>query len=48
MSDFLELMVSVGEAGGIYSLAALAYLITFWREARGELNSVPDRADRTP
>jgi TRAP-type C4-dicarboxylate transport system permease small subunit len=29
-------------------LAALAYLITFWREARGEINSVPDRADRTP
>jgi branched-chain amino acid transport system permease protein len=27
MSDFLELMVSVGEAGGIYSLAALAYLV---------------------
>jgi branched-chain amino acid transport system permease protein len=28
LNDFLELMVSVGEAGGIYSLVALAYLVT--------------------
>ncbi len=28
MSDFVELMVSVGEAGGIYALVALAFLVT--------------------
>lgn len=28
MSDFLELMVSVGETGGIYALVALAFLVT--------------------
>lgn len=28
MRDFLELMVSVGEAGGIYALVALAFLVT--------------------
>jgi len=28
VSDFLELMVSVGETGGIYALVALAFLVT--------------------
>jgi branched-chain amino acid transport system permease protein len=28
VSDFVELMVSVGEAGGIYALVALAFLVT--------------------
>ena len=28
MRDFVELMVSVGEAGGIYALVALAFLVT--------------------
>lgn len=28
MGDFIELMVSVGEAGGIYALVALAFLVT--------------------
>jgi branched-chain amino acid transport system permease protein len=28
VGDFVELMVSVGEAGGIYSLVALAFLVT--------------------
>lgn len=28
MNDFVELMVSVGEAGGIYALVALAFLVT--------------------
>ena len=29
MTDFFELLVSIGEAGGIYALAALAYLLVF-------------------
>jgi TRAP-type C4-dicarboxylate transport system permease small subunit len=29
-------------------LAALAYCITFWREARGELDAAPSRADGAP
>jgi TRAP-type C4-dicarboxylate transport system permease small subunit len=29
-------------------LAALAYFITFWREARGELDAAPSRADGAP
>ncbi len=28
MRDFVELMVSLGEAGGIYALVALAFLVT--------------------